>query len=233
MNDTALVLRLTPSRAARGLAIVISTLTLLSLGSHVWRFAFGQGRSRWYLLLFDLNWEHSVPTYWQGILLLGAAILLAAVGISARNEVRPHRAWWLVMAAMFVWLSFDELAEMHEMLGFSVQKLFKPQGYFYYAWVIPGIIGTVVTALICLRPLMQLPLRTSLWFIAAGLLYVGGALGVEMVSANHAYLYGEQNFIYCVLADAEESLEMTGVAVFTTALLDYAARLKVQIVFRF
>jgi hypothetical protein len=74
------------------------------------------------------------------------------------------------------------------------------------------------------RFLMLLPRRTRSLFIAAGTIFVGGALGVEAVSGMQASLHGQQNLTYHAIITAEELFEMAGIVVFVYALLDYIGR---------
>jgi hypothetical protein len=63
-----------------------------------------------------------------------------------------------------------------------------------------------------------------LLFIASGVVYVGGALGVESISAAffEAYRAGSiSNLAFERLTDIEELLEMAGVLLFIYTLLTY------------
>jgi hypothetical protein len=60
-------------------------------------------------------------------------------------------------------------------------------------------------------------------FILAGTIYVGGALGMEMVNARYADLYGFKNLTYQLMTAVEEFLEMSGIAIFIYALMSYVA----------
>ena len=53
----------------------------------------------------------------------------------------------------------------------------------------------------------------------AGGVYVGGALGMELVGGYYASGYGTQNLTYPYLATAEEVLEMIGATFFLRALM--------------
>jgi hypothetical protein len=66
-----------------------------------------------------------------------------------------------------------------------------------------------------------LPARTRRLFLAAGAIFVAGAIGVEAVSGMQASLHGEQNLTYHLVITVEELLEMTGIVIFIYALLDY------------
>jgi hypothetical protein len=57
----------------------------------------------------------------------------------------------------------------------------------------------------------------------AATIYIGGAIGVELIGSSHAELHGYENWMYSMIATLEESLEMAGLIVFIWALLNYCA----------
>jgi hypothetical protein len=59
--------------------------------------------------------------------------------------------------------------------------------------------------------------------MGAATLFLGGALGVELVGSRYAEFHGGENLTYNIIATVEESLEMAGVIVFIYALLKYIA----------
>jgi hypothetical protein len=58
-------------------------------------------------------------------------------------------------------------------------------------------------------------------FVLAAALYVGGALGTEMVEAVYVEAHGRGTLAREAICCVEELLEMLGVVVFAYALLDY------------
>jgi hypothetical protein len=58
----------------------------------------------------------------------------------------------------------------------------------------------------------------------AGALYVGGALGVELLLGLWTDRHGELNFVWAVIDMAEEGLEIVGSSLFLYALLEYLGR---------
>ena len=67
--------------------------------------------------------------------------------------------------------------------------------------------------------------KTRRLFFLSGLLFVGGAIGLEMLEGYVFKLYGTAGHIYIdMLCCAEELLEMVGVTVFIYALLDYLSK---------
>ena len=73
------------------------------------------------------------------------------------------------------------------------------------------------------RFFFHLPRKTKILFGLAGGLYVGGAIGFEMVGAGYVTQYGKQNFTYIIIAMIEESMEVTGLVFLIYALLDYVS----------
>lgn len=88
-------------------------------------------------------------------------------------------------------------------------------------WVLPGIAPVAAVAIVCAGLVKHLPPRTRKLFVLAGALYFGGAIGVEMVSAEHAHAYSENNLGYAMIITIQELFEMSGVIVLIYALLDY------------
>jgi hypothetical protein len=73
-----------------------------------------------------------------------------------------------------------------------------------------------------LRFLWNQPARTRLLIAAAGAIYVGGALGGELVEGVLSTTRGI-DLVFAVATTVEESLEMIGVLVFIYALLQVIA----------
>jgi hypothetical protein len=205
----------------RCLTVIVGSLALLSLASHLWRYTVDGGEVHIRTLLLDANYEHSITTYYQGVSLLAASVLLALAAIRSRREHDGMFFGWLVLCLGFLWLSFDELCEMHEMLGQFTEKRLHPHGYFKFAWVIPGMLIAAAVGLSYVRFLYRLPRHTAVAFVIAGSIYIGGAIGMEMIGANYSDHHGQENLPYNLLADAEELGEMTGVAIFLTALAQF------------
>lgn len=92
--------------------------------------------------------------------------------------------------------------------------------WFYFAWVMPGTIIVITLGIIFLKFLRNLPVNTRNQFMLSGIIYVGGALGVEMIG-GHYYYHGISSFGYSLITTMEESFEMIGIIYFIYALLNY------------
>jgi hypothetical protein len=69
------------------------------------------------------------------------------------------------------------------------------------------------------RFVFHLSKKNRFLFIVAGGLYVGGALGLELVNGLYTETYGNDNLIHSFLINIEEILEMLGILVFIYGLL--------------
>jgi len=168
-----------------------------------------------------LDVEHSLPAWYSSLLMAGcAAMLLTIARLTARDGGGDVIAWSL-LAFVFLAMAMDESVSFHEVLITPVRDGLGTSGLFHFAWVIPGAIGVAVIGCYFLPFLMRLPRRTAVLFAASGAVYVGGALGMEMIGGAMAEAYGKQSLAYVIAFVVEEGLEMAGLTCFFLALSDY------------
>ncbi|WP_407556711.1 hypothetical protein [Winogradskyella sp. 4-2091] len=170
--------------------------------------------------LFSVNLEANLPTYFSALVLLGDAILLAfiAYGCKALGEKFWH---WLGLSAIFVFISLDEMIQIHEQFRAPMEALFNTSGLLYFAWFIPYVAVVIILGIAYFKFMMRLPKRILKLFILAGVLFVSGAVGMEMLGGMHAEVHGEETITYALMFTFEEFLEMSGAAVFFYALISY------------
>lgn len=194
-------------------------LALAGLEVVVARHFWGATRQYGFSKLFDVNVENNVPTWFSSISLFLCAAALWLTGRLTRLRRDPNTPYWWGIAAVFVMMSLDEVATMHEKLLNPSKNLFHTGGYLYYAWVIPGALFVLLFVGVTLRFLWRLPSRTRYRFILAGFVYLSGALGMEMVSANYEFAHGVNDYVLGLMAVVEETLEMAGSILFLRAVL--------------
>jgi hypothetical protein len=151
-----------------------------------------------------------------------------------RQERLPYRFHWLGLAIIFSLLGLDEAISLHEALGDLVEhlELFDAHGYLYFAWVVPYAIALTLFVFSYLKFVLQLPKTTRLLFVVSGVLFVTGAMGIELISANEADLNGTNTILYSALYTVEELCEMFGMVIFCYALMSYIEKEQIQFVFR-
>ncbi len=152
------------------------------------------------LRVFDLNKEQTFPATFSGLLLFGAGAMALMHGV-VRFANPADRRWWLVLAAVFMFLGLDEIAALHE----AVQDRVHLWGQ---ATLAPIVLAGVVAWFVALKQLNAstpgaarlFVLGAAAWIASQGIdLVLNERLGASIVP--------------------EELLEMAGSALFGIALL--------------
>ena len=223
-----MVLTLSPRRTTQVLSAVVAFLVLAGAAGELSR-ALPERDAPLARALRLLRWafrpsgEQTVSAWYAAAALLLAALLLLAVAAATRAAGRPFVGHWQALGLLFLFLSCDEAVGIHEALGDRIGEVVPTGGFLLWAWVVPYAALTLAVALACVPFLRHLPAETRRRFLAAGVLFVGGALVLESVQARLVDGFGHGTLAVAVLASAEEALEMVGVVVFVHALLAYAA----------
>ncbi len=173
--------------------------------------------------LFLFEEEKNLPTLFNVFLLIADMVALGTVAMFRFASGDRWRWHWLSLAAIFLFLSYDEAAQVHERLNGVMAGVVDARGFLAFAWVVPALAFVLVVGLAFSRFLLNLPRRRAVLFVLAGALYVGGAVGVEMIGADLWSLGGWDNVTYSLVATFEETLEMSGLIVFLHATLGVLA----------
>jgi hypothetical protein len=202
------------------LAGIITALVVANLVVHFGRLELGWGQSYGLRRQFDLGHEANIPTAYSALALLASASLLFLIGRIKLAERDRFRFEWIGLAIGFLFLAIDEATMIHEniyriprALGLDIGTL---------SWMLPYAVILPVLGIIYARFLVHLEPWYRRLFLLAGVLYVGGALGMEASGDLMRVAYGDQtNWPNILVMTAEETLEMSGVAVFLVTLLVY------------
>lgn len=206
-----------PVRAAAAF-LVAGIGCVVAAGTAVATLSIGLGRDHVMGLvdLFDLNGERNFPTWWSSTILLVSAALLFTAAAGSTGTVRRR---WGMLGGVFLLLSLDETASLHEMSNAPLRLLLSSGPALYFPWIFLGLTFVAAVGLSQRRLLLQLPPSTRWTFIAAGAVYVLGAAGIEALAAPVYATTGKQTALHASLVILEETLEMAGVALFLVALL--------------
>lgn len=221
MPSTPIFLR--PSTVARGLGTVAILLLLASTAGQTMKFLFGHNEVKGLVLLFFLDQEQNIPSFFCALLLFIAAQLLALTGVIEYRQKGAHAGRWVLLALLFLYISYDEAFQVHEGLVAPVRALLGEGrlGIFYFAWVIPAIALLLLIGLCFLGFMRDLPRATRRAFLLAAALFIGGAMGMELIAGAYVELHGSETATYSLLATVEECLEMGGVIFFIRSILAY------------
>lgn len=154
------------------------------------------------------------------MVLLADAILLAFIAFG--NRAKGGNFWhWIGMSFVFVFVSLDEMIQIHEQLRAPTEALLNTSGLLYFAWFIPYMAMVVILGIVYYKFMMRLPKAILKLFILAAVTFLSGAVGMEAIGGMHAEIHGEETLTYALMYNFEEFLEMAGGAIFFYALLFY------------
>ncbi len=221
MNQIAL----NPYKLARLSGTIAIVLVLASIGGQLTIHLTDYAQECKLVKLLSVDAERNIPTCFSMLLMVISALLLAIISIIERSQADYPVRHWAILSCGFLIMAVDEAWSFHEGLSSPVRELLGNEnlGAFYFAWVIPGIALVLVLALFFWRFLLHLPAKTRLTFLIAATVYLGGAIGMELIGGSFAEAHGMQNLPYIMIVTLEESLEMAGVIIFIRALLIYIA----------
>lgn len=219
-------------KLARFSMLVAAVLLLAHILAHFIYFQMpDRGFAQNLVLRFGLNKDGNVPTLFSAFLLFIAAGLLYLIYKQAKAKGQKYAfSHWLLLSFLFIFLGLDEATQIHEFSSGIVKKVAdRPlPGFLRHAWIIPYLVLLVVVGLHYLRFVLRLPARTRNQFIIAGILYIGSAMGLEMIEGVHEAA-GGRGMLVLQLQTVEETCEMLAVILFNYALMQYLGSKKLEI----
>ena len=163
--------------------------------------------------LFDLDEEQSFGTWFSVVILLFTGYVLLLYSASQSRQGDSGILAWRILGIGFCFLSIDEMVGLHETVNSVIEM----------SWAIPGGLIALAIGVIYIPFLMGLPRPTLFRFLIGGMLYVGGAVGVELATEPYAEADLLDTLEYNLTTVLEEAMEMSGVLVFLTGLLRHIA----------
>lgn len=218
-------MHVSPPRVVRFLAIAITALVVIHIVCQTLRLGFGRDVFFGLTKLFDLDREANIPTWFSGFLLGLAAALLGLIGANHRRLGNRTGGQWIALAWIFAFLSLDEVAGVHERLGAILRRASSISHWTHFVWPIPATVLVAVLFLMYRKwfAALERPTRRGIWIAAA--VYLGGAIGMEVLSGVYWARQGVEShdLVYTILTTIEETLEMAGMLLFIRVLLDYGS----------
>lgn len=172
---------------------------------------------------FRLNGEQNFPTYFSSINLLLSSLLLYFIYRYYKNNALSDGKYWIVLSIIFLCLSIDDFICFHEKANLFIASELGREGVFYYPWVILAIVIILILAVFYFRFFLRLPRRYKVLFALSAFLFIGGAVGMEMVTGYLDYLAAAKatSWLRVVTGTIEDSMEILGVILFLYSLTDY------------
>ena len=213
------------------LALVVCTIVFAHIAAMVYyhevaiaKFYDDPDRVRWYMVeMFDLDTESSFGTYYSSMALLfiGRILWHHARATQKRGEIWCW--WWFVLAVGFHWLSLDEIIAGHEVLNEHKSVVAVETGTERERWTIPALSLVTVLALGFLPFLWHIRGRLLGFAIVGGLIYLGGAIGVEQATDKYQDWDMLGTTEYLMWVALEEGMEMIGPVIFLAGLMRHIA----------
>jgi hypothetical protein len=210
-----------PKTIVKYLTIGVIILALISIPIQIGKYVFDY-REDW-TRMFNLDREMNLPTWYTAFMLAFCALLLRVIALDKKTPRERYFRHWNFLSMLFLFLAADEVLQIHELFIIKDISRMLP-GIFYSVWVIPYGIALIIFAQKYWKFTRDLPNQTRFHFILAAILYIGGALGMEMIGSYWTDLEGQQNLIYALMATLEEVMEMMGIITFIYGLLNYIKR---------
>ena len=175
-----------------------------------------------FIRLFDINDEANITSWYSSSALLIASALLFVVTALKASTADTYVRLWKFLAIIFLYLSLDETAMIHEMFNEPLSAAFHTGGLLFYPWVLIAGVCLILLLFVYARFLLHLPANIRLLFISSGVIFVIGAIGLECLGAAYYDSQGiTSGLAYRIPMTIEEFFEMTGVAIFIYALMRY------------
>jgi hypothetical protein len=161
-------------------------------------------------------------------------------GVIAGHAVKTGDRWrrhWAGLGWIFLFLAIDEAAELHGLLSAPLRGAVHASGALLFAWVIPYSVLLLAFGISYARFYSALPPRLRLLLGAALIVYVAGAIGLELiggaiVSAHGGLNAGLDDWRHAIAYSCEEFLEMTGIVLAVYALLCHIEAHRITAAFR-
>ncbi|HSI70746.1 MAG TPA: hypothetical protein VK941_10970 [Gillisia sp.] len=215
-----------PPKVFYSLTGIILLLLILNIASYFHFFLNDLTPRDYFFRKTNFNIEKNLPSIFAGVLHFIAAFYLALI---AKTDLKMEktRVFWWAMSAIFIFLGLDEILRIHERIEGGATFFDETFSFFLYNWIVYYGIALIILGIIFIKPLLSLPRKTLYQFIAAGLIFVTGAIGIENLTGHiisHHHLPESEIInspLIFTLYTIEELLEMMGVAYFIYAMLRF------------
>jgi hypothetical protein len=214
-------LSFTPATVTKFLIRVVLFLVFMSVFTHLMaHFLPDRPFIDFFARAFNVDFENNIPTTYSVMALLFSSLLLSVIAYEKNLKKDRYKYHWTILVGIFFFLTLDEAYQLHEQLITPMRSLIGGTGFLYYTWVVPFAFMVGLFLLSYSKFVFRLPASTRKWLILACILYVGGAIGMEMVG-GYLRSPGIPSILYRIAVTVEELLEMLGIVVFIHALMLY------------
>lgn len=206
------------------LLFIIGTLCICNLAVQYLYMHYGWDYLYGFSYFFNFDREANLPTWFSSCILFISFLLLWIISKSDGITYKKH---WSFLSYIFLFLSLDESAAIHEEIGDIILNVIGPIFSMTWLGLYPYVIIALLLSYTYTKFLFSLPKRFRFLFVSSGFVFCLGALGFESLS-NLNFNDNELNYPYIFLFTIEETLEMLGVSTFIYSLLEYMKENSIQ-----
>lgn len=176
--------------------------------------------------LTNFNTGKNIPSLFSGFLFFFASVFLAVVGFSAIS-IKTSQIFWFTVSFIFLFLGLDEILQIQKTMSRHTALPGQTTGAFLYTWIIYFGSALILLGGLFFKPLFQLPKKTLLNFILAGVIFLLGAIGMDYVAGQYIYIHKIDPALVNVtpeiflLYSIKGFLEMFGVSFFILSILKF------------
>ena len=178
---------------------------------------YGFGAEKHWLDSLNMDRELNLPTLFSSALLLMAALLMRRLGHNSNPDAGDD---WRLLSKIFIFLALDEALQIHEILIIpGLRHQVHPA--LASTWVVPYAALALIMLWKFRSFLGSIPRATATGLLRSGAVYVGGAIGMEMIGsfAVRSSLIRLHSPWYGAITGLEETLELVGIILLIDALM--------------
>ena len=178
---------------------------------------YGFGAEKHWLDSLNMDRELNLPTLFSSSLLLISALLMQRLGHNSNPDATDD---WRLLSKIFIFLALDEALQIHEILIIpGLRHQVHPA--LASTWVVPYAALAVILLWRFRSFLGSIPRATATGLLRSGAVYVGGAIGMEMIGsfAVRSSLIRLHSPWYGGITGLEEALELIGIILLIDALM--------------
>ncbi|MCB4378849.1 hypothetical protein FZ985_11760 [Synechococcus sp. MU1650] len=178
---------------------------------------YGFGAEKHWLDSLNMDRELNLPTLFSSSLLLISALLMQRLGHNSNPDAGDD---WRLLSKIFIFLALDEALQIHEILIIpGLRHQVHPA--LASTWVVPYAALALIMLWKFRSFLGSIPRATGTGLLRSGAVYVGGAIGMEMIGsfAVRSSLIRLHSPWYGAITGLEETLELVGIILLIDALM--------------
>ena len=178
---------------------------------------YGFGAKKHWLDSLNMDRELNLPTLFSSSLLLISALLMQRLGHNSNPDAGDD---WRLLSKIFIFLALDEALQIHEILIIpGLRHQVHPA--LASTWVVPYAALALIMLWKFRSFLGSIPRATATGLLRSGAVYVGGAIGMEMIGsfAVRSSLIRLHSPWYGAITGLEEALELVGIILLIDALM--------------